>query len=294
MNGTAAAPDAEFEAKRAEWIRCLDHHDETTGKLDQNAILSQVYDLVWSGAAYRVVNVALRHAERDERGGVKQPPFLHQLLNRCFFQAQLVSIRRLLDRGAMSGKYGVFSLRRLVLDMAEHRQLLTRARLLEHTVAHFDRDPPSERDQSRIDRLTGVAPTHRSPQDVVAEAVFLRLRRELDALDRFADHARKFVAHAATPESRAEVPDLDAKLTYGDLWAAHATLCRTCQFIDCHLLRGVSHGFLPESRGDIFRHADRPLVATADLQTLRQSWRECSSEIERWTENALDWIVEPA
>lgn len=307
--------DPTFEAKREEWIRCLDGDD-------RNSVLRQVFDIVWNAGAYRVVLEARRIAPRDKEGVIKLNGLTHQLLDRCFYQAQLVSIRRLLDKKGPSGEKGVFSLLWLVKDLRKHRSLFTRRNLFaafnicidaralhaaeqEFLAASFKEDlgattlPPdvdafwSESLHDTIDQLSGRNPTSRREEDLIADSVFAFLESQLAKTETICEHVNKFIAHAATPESRAEVNADEAKITFEELWESHQIICRVCQFIDTCLLRQLDHSFLADASGDLFRYADQPLAPPERVGLLRNEWNQYAREVGSWSVGAVDWVLGP-
>ena len=318
---TAPPPkDPAFEAKRQEWIRCLAYKDPRTGEMDRNCVLAQVYDLVWNAGVYRIVLEARRIAEKDERGRIKLHGPTHRLLDRCFYQSQLVSIRRLMDTYPLAGDKGVFSLKGLVLDMKKHRSMFTRQNLFaafeqpldvesvrkamfdylwerERQGHHVSELPVgcvpdfSDRLHKDVDALCGVQPEARQDDDMVLEAVFENLEKKLDSTRDICGHVNKFLAHAATPESRARVDADSAKITYEKLWHAHETICRACQFIDCFLLRQTNHSFLASYPGDLLRYADQPLAAGEAIDRLRECWTAYAKKTESWGEESLTWVM---
>lgn len=312
--------DPAFEAKREDWIRCLDHKDAATGQMDRNCILAQVYEIVWSAGAYRVVLEARRIADKDTRGRIKLNGLTHRLLDRCFYQSQLVSVRRLMDNSALAGPKGVFSLKALVLDMKKHRRMFTRQNLFaafgqvmdvdalqraslqcpstsgdssqEETPWTFGNDPFfSKRLHDNMDVLCSVNAGSRQPGDVIAEAVFENLAVKLARTENICEHVNKFVAHAATPESRAQVDADSAKVTFAELWEAHEIICRMCQFIDCFLLRQNSHGFLVGGGDELFRYIDEPLATTERIPAIRKVWADYVKEAEDWGKDTVEWAM---
>lgn len=304
--------DPAFESKRKDWIRCL-------GSNDQNSVMHQVYDIVWNAGAYRVVLEARRIASKDEQGRVKLNGLTHQLLDRCFYQNQLVSIRRLMDSYPLTGDRGVFSLRSLLLDMKTHRAKFTRQNLFsafeqvmdvdaaraawhEHLGAlpqeesswTFNQDPDiSEKLHQNIDALCSVTPAARRPADVIAESIFVSLEAKLARTEGICEQVNKFVAHAATPESRARIDADQAKITFAQLWEAHEIICRICQFIDCFLLRQTNHSFLADGAGDPFRYIEEPLATRELIPVLRDAWTAYKKETEAWGDCALEWVLKP-
>lgn len=312
--------DPAFEAKRHEWIRCLDHKDAVTGHMDRNCILAQVYDIVWSAGAYRVVLEARRIADKDERGRIKLNGLTHRLLDRCFYQSQLVSVRRLMDNSALAGPKGVFSLKALVLDMKKHRRMFTRQNLFAafgqvmdldalkraslqcHSMSgeSLKKEAPraiseeplfSEHLHDHLDLLCSVNAGSRQPGDVISESVFENLAMKLAKTEKICEHVNKFVAHAATPESRALVDADSAKVTFAELWEAHEIICRMCQFIDCFLLRQNSHCFLVGGGDDWFRYIDEPLATTERIPAIRKVWTDFAKEAKDWDSGTLEWAM---
>jgi len=310
---TLPSMSPEFAKKHKEWVRCL-------GSDDRSAILQQVYPMIWNAAAFRVINEARRYAPQNERGEPRINGLLHVLLDRCFFESQMLAVRRQLDADGLQGKRGVFSLRSLLDDMSTHRALLTRehffasakkvmdiAAAVAHEKAEFrkmieegsgggwcsmEADPLSIRElHETFDKLSGVAAPDRSPRDVVSEDVFDGLKRQLSRIEKFIAPVNKLLAHAATPESRAVVPPKELAVTLGDLWHAHEIICRCCQFIDCFLLRQTSHRFLPLPGADVLAHLEVPLAEDRSKSVLRDAWTAFEAETESWAETPLSWVL---
>jgi hypothetical protein len=82
--------------------------------------------MIWNAAAFRMINEARRHAPQNQHGAPCVNALLHALLDRCFFESQMLAVRRQLDDDGLRGKRGVFSLRSLLDDLSEHRAILTR------------------------------------------------------------------------------------------------------------------------------------------------------------------------
>ncbi len=304
----------EFAKKHEEWVRCL-------GSEDRSAVLQQVYPMIWNAAAFRVINEARRHAPKTDRGESRISGLLHVLLDRCFFESQMLAVRRQLDADGLQGKRGVFSLRSLIDDMSTHRALFTRenffasakrvmdiAAAAAHEEAEFrkmieaganggwcsmETDPLSIRElHETFDALSGVAAANRSPGDVISEEVFVGLKRQLSRIEKFIAPVNKLLAHAATPESRALVPPEELAVTLGDLWHAHEIICRCCQFIDCFLLRQTTHRFLALPGPDVLTHLEVPLATDRSKAALRDAWAAYEAETESWAETPLEWAFE--
>lgn len=314
--------DPEFAQKREQWIRCLDHKDPATGQTDTNGIDQQMLGLIWDAGVYRVINEARRLADRDAKDQAKLSGLVHGLINRCFFRSQMIGIRKVVgsDRDVLDGRHGVFALKPLVKDMKEHRHLFSRSNLFAARGLSMDIEAVARardrfvREQERaghdayyypkeisvswvddlhreVDDLCCTTPESRGPDDVIVEDVFDGLLARLSETQSLADHVNKFLAHAATPESRALVDPGSEQVTLAQLWKAHEIICRAVQFIDVRLLRGVNHGFLPIYQGNLLHYVDQPLATTERLPDLRQAWAEYRKETEAWGHTGLDWVL---
>ncbi|MCK4340132.1 MAG: hypothetical protein KAY37_00220 [Phycisphaerae bacterium] len=305
--------NAEFNEKHEEWSKAI-------GGTDRNTIIQQLYRLSWDGAVYRVINTARGLAPPAPDGGVQINPMFHNLLDDCFFMIQAVSIRKLTGKEARKGKRAAYSLRSLVEDMEQNVHLLTRGNLLSLDGFPMDVEPirqaeqeyirnkscaghggfviPPELDADRIeerhtqiDRLCGVNPSKRMPSDVVRAKLFCKMLERLDETKKIATWVNKFVAHAATPQSRDCVKADDLRLTLGHLWRAHEILCRVASILDVWFLNRHSHMFVPSAAYYKFKHIDRPLVAAEGISKLEDAWRSFEEETRQWGEADLTWLV---
>ena len=302
-----------LKVKRKEWLECLSCDD-------RNGILPQIYTMVWQAASFRVIAEARSLAPHLPRGGVALPGLLHHLLDVCFFQAQLLAIRRQTDKAGLSGKRGVYSLMSLLQDIQDHRNLLTRENMLgaegllyvcdydtlhemdtrdfqrytPDTAEWFSLDAysvaePSQQRHRELDDLCGVHADSRSPEDTVQDTVLEGLQDALVTPTRkLAVYVDKFLAHAATPESRADNSEEDLTILVAELWAAHAAICRVTQTVSTLLLNDAGLGFLAIERGDEFMHFDQPLAQSDDIPRLRAAWSAYETETQNWSAYSVE------
>ncbi len=304
----------EFKAKHEDWFGAL------RGK-DRNAIFQQLYTLSWNMAAYRVINEARRLAPSDSMGGVCLNGMLHGLLDSCFFESQAVAIRRLTANEDSRGKKAAYSLRTLIQDMMQNVHLLTRDNLLAldgfpmdvESIRQAERQfedkqrqvglrawtTPTELDAARVERrhaeideLCCVKAMSRAPSDMVRPTLFCEMLERLkNARREVTTWVNKFVAHAATSESRAVVRADDVRLTVGHFSRAHETLCRIANMVDCWFVDRASHCCVPVATSDKFKYIDRPLVRTDDVPALDAVWRSFEEETRQWSDPSPTWLV---
>lgn len=294
----------EYEAKRTEWTRWLDGDD-------RHSVMNQITRMIWDAAIFRVINEARRLAPKDLEGGVQLNGMIHDLINRGFFVGQANAIRRLTDKSLAAGSRGVYSLHGLLEDMEKHAHLITREHIFAAEGLAYDGKPvreafeeycqqqeragnggcgvPNSLDWLRvderhrqIDRLAGVAKNKRSRKDAVRPECFGRLKKKLDVCGKLSAYVDKFIAHAATPGSRALVKADELNITLGNLWEAHEAVCTVANFVDVYLLTGTSHGFLAVPQYNQFKYIDQPLIAKEVVARLHEVWHEYDLETHKW------------
>jgi len=297
----------QFKIKRETWIQCF------SGK-DRNSILNQIYQMVWNAAVFKAVNEARRIATVNSKGQTEINGMLHRFIDRCFFDSQFLAIRRLTDAAyeLSDPKKGISSLVALLADMKANIPLLTRENLFLVDGLEYDYEAIQQRElaytleQSKkgssaywlpaeldshsvkirhehIDSLCGVTPDQRKPIDIIKADIFDQLiMRVKKASEEVNVHVNKYIAHAATPESREYVKADEVTVTLGHLWDAHKVICQVANFVDIHMLSRASHSFLPVPQYDHLEFIDKSLVSTAGVEVLSKAWHEFHKETDSW------------
>lgn len=294
---------ASLKANLADWKQRLSGPDVHT-------VSSQIGVLLWRSALYRSINESRRFLLDDKEHGKKANGPLHELVDEGYFILHATAIRRLLDKGAVSGPRGVHSLYGLVRDIQESAGLLTRsnvllARGLEY---HFEplkwRAHAEARQEARakgaeayfvskdgwaeseywhgvMDQLAGVSPDRRDGNDVPDRSRLDRLVRELEDRGRSVqDWVDKFVAHPATPESRQTLQPQHQTLSLAKLWLAERVVVRAAGFVSLYFVDGMNLGGVPVPQFDQFAYLDRPFIEGAALEPMRRAWSRHSREIQ--------------
>jgi len=297
---------AEFKAKRDQWIQCL------SSAKDPNSVTNQITQMLWDAAVFRVINEARGYAEKDEDGNPKLNGTTHDLINRGFFVLQAGAIRRLTDTAALTGRKGVSSLWCLLDEMERNVHLITREHIFATEGLQYDYEPikkareeylagrgacfvPADlwwenlRDRhDQIDFFAGVTLDKRSPMDAMRPEIAGYLKKKLVEVSKdIRTYVNKFIAHAATPESRASVSADELAITLGHLWSAHEGIYKVANFVSIWLLGGSGLGGLAVPQYNQFKYIDRPLVTSANIQRLAESWHGYSNEVHQWGQ--WDW-----
>lgn len=294
-----------FRRKRDEWLECLAGDD-------RNSVKRQVWRLLWNTATFRILNHARLLAATGTNGEPQLSGLMHEFMNDGFFAYQLVSIRRLSDSSPAGGRRGVFSLRRLLLDLEENAALFTRRNMMDAEGLNYDYSEVEARflafvsqkraageraysiprelayrvDENRhmdIDALSGTKPERRAETDSVRKEIFRVLLTRFDkACSEIELYTNKFLAHAATPESRAAENADSVKVTLAHIYDAHKVICEIANFVSISLLGESNVVGLATPQFDQFEYIDRPLVTDDQIDELRNVWEAFEKEAREW------------
>lgn len=223
-----------------------------------------------------------------------------------------------LDKETRSGDRSVISLWRLLDDVEKNIALLTRENLLACLDLPYDYERVKEDVLKRytftngprlmgddykqcvlaenvheyMDALADVDSSQRSPSDTVRETIIQWLKVKLEGCRAVYGYVNKFLAHSATPESRAQLPDDETKITLGQILHAHEVICQIAAFIGQNLfLRSIGNP-LPIPQFDQFQHFEKPWVTVEALQKLYEWWRGYEESTNQWLK--WDWETEYA
>jgi hypothetical protein len=282
---------------------------------DLHSIRNQIHTMIWDSAVYQSINEARAFAATDDKGQLQLNGMVHQFIDRCFFDTQMMAIRRLLDKETRPGERSVTSLWRLLDDMEKHVSMLTREHILdalglpyeyEKTLGDIrERDcftgsvkpmvmgkdawvcKKSEYAHKCIDAFAGVRASQRSPGDAVRVAVIQWLKGRLQECKRIHKYVDKFLAHSATPESRVGLMDEETKITLGQILAAHKVICQIAEFIVQNLSLGSIGNPLRTCVFDQFEHFEKSWATDETLTRLQEWWHGYYVSTHQWLK--WDW-----
>lgn len=284
----------------AEWKRVFDQED--------NCITNALSRMAWDLAAYSCVVEMVRAA--PEIDGEKQlNGMVMELLATGFWNGTIQAVRRLVEKEAIRGRWGVCSLGALVADTRASRSELTREVFVcaiagldynYHRILAAKHDwwneqvrqgihgfcvpreyhyEPSMQRHAEFDWLSGTTSGTSRPDDTIRDEVFDLLEARLARLSGVMEHANVQIAHAATEASRKgrmlESWSLDdAKRTVREI----AEIAHVVGNWFCFSSAGT---VLPTPQFDQFAHLDAPLF-TGERKQLRAVWDEFANEAHQW------------
>ncbi|WP_373413739.1 hypothetical protein [Ensifer aridi] len=273
--------------------------DETSG------IYSTLADLHWKYAAFRTAVAIIRHANDHPGKGHHPNRMLFDLIAESFWMGTLLGVRRLLDRGDLTGDKGVFSLRSVIKDVEACSGQLTRRVFVEEIAdlpydyeaieraeyEHLKSLPPgtpvwgsTEAFTSRLrhehfDFLSGVSAPDRRPRDKIRKEIFDRLEARLTTLDGIAKHVSTHIAHAGNSKSRTgwELSQFDTR----DARSALKELTEVAHLAGgWFAYDGASE--LAVAQYDKFEGLDLPLISTEGIEDLERNWQRVEQDISSW------------
>jgi hypothetical protein len=195
---------AMYLAKRTKWLSWYE-----TGAGESNSLQDQWFSMLLSEMSYRVA----RDDAAQEPASTLNIPLVAHLLNSGYLSSQVLATRRLLDK-----RSDVVSLRRLIDDIRENRNLITREVYVSFDGTPYDpalpelttnglqpADSPfsqwnrSRVRQERFDRLSSVLAKDRSRDDLIHQSIFLKMDQwiESSGASKLITLSHKYLAHAA-------------------------------------------------------------------------------------------------
>lgn len=293
-----------FTSKRNEWLEHFAGEDE-------NSITSQLYNLVWYASAFRVIKES-RSLVKNDSGEYEMNGMIHNFIDNCFVEYQIIAIRRLLDRD----RKRTYSLYSLLLDMEANHHLITRHNYFKVFKIEYDVEkikkqhdkymeehassgggviwmPPdliyhrSEQMHDRFDKMSNTNKTARKLTDKVPPLFFEKLRDKLDELREIEVYANNFVAHIASPDNRSKCNVDEIKITIEKIWEAHEVICKVATLTGKLFLDGLG-GFLGTTQFDQFEYIDRPFVEAVNIDKLKDVWNSYLDETESWAYFDID------
>ncbi len=263
---------------------------------DRNSICLQIRDLIQYTAIYQIINESRLLLIDSKNRENKYNGMLYSFIDKCFFEYQFISIRRLLD----SGRDTPYSLYGLLTDMENNLHLLTRynyfygcdieydvnkakAKSDEYTQEQSNLWKPRdwqwvEKRHKDFDRLSNEANGKRSETDLVDKIIFQNLKKLLDKHRDIEKYTNQYIAHAANPKVRAKKIK-NIKITIGQLWEAHKVICEVAVFVDRYFFNKCTR-FLDVPQFDRLENIEKPLIGRKDIPRLRKIWDEYSREID--------------
>jgi hypothetical protein len=295
----------QYREKRYEWLSWYELR-----KGEPNTIQQQLFSMMFLDLAYRTLASA-RQSTDQGLAFAAQSGLLAHFLDQGYVATQVLAIRKLLDP-----RKDVFSLRRLLDDMTDHRELSTRENYVCHDGLPFDSAAWQSQVQgvevqiwgdhtpglhrflaSRVrhemfDRLSGVSPTTRQRGDLIREEVFEKLKKLLlnGTAEKIIVLSHKFFAHAATTDSRVSLSFSGIKLS--DVDEVQRAFTRVERAItDMLLFIAIARQVVPMRPLGMFKGLEHPYASTDSIENMDKIWDQLEEERNQWAKGIAQELV---
>lgn len=286
----------QYREKRYKWLSWYELR-----KGEPNTIQQQIFSMMFLDMAYRILASARQSTEQDLAFSA-QSGLLAHFLDQGYGATQVLAIRKLLDKSK-----DVFSLRRLLDDMTDHRDLITRENYVCYEGLPFDSDTWKTQPQgieeamwgdeapglrhflgSRVrhemfDKLSGVLPTARQRGDLIKEEVFGKLKNLLvnGTAQKIVLLSNKFLAHAATGDSRGKLAFSGIRLS--DVDEVQRAFVRVERAItDVLLFIAIGRQVVPMRPLGMFKGLEHPYASVESIKNMDKTWDQLEEERNQW------------
>jgi hypothetical protein len=283
-----------YREKRYEWLSWYELR-----KGEPNTIQQQLFTMIFLDMEYRLLASARQSADQTFSA---QSGLLAHFLDQGYVATQVLAIRKLLD-----GRKDVFSLRRLLEDISDHRQLITRETYVCHGGLPYDSEAWQSQAQtievqiwgieapglgrflgSRVrhemfDKLSGVLPAARQREDLIKVDVFAKLKNLLmnSTAEKIVLLSHKFFAHAATEDSRGTLAFSGIKLA--DVDEVQRAFVRVERAItDLLLFIAIAREVVPMPPLGMFKGLEHPYASAEAIKNMDTIWDQLSEERNHW------------
>lgn len=276
-----------------------------------HSVFGQYTNMMWQDAAWRMANEARRFTQEDGPSSAINP-ILGGLIDNGYAMGQVIAISRLMETSdPRRPTKAVISIRRIVDELCDNRELFTREVFVSHNGLCYDWQHSSNSITSeclqwvdsngpngylmsqirhmQFDKLCGFAAGSRSREDRFPDSIFERLRDKLSdpVFEEIKNLRNKRIAHAADANSRSQVQNLRQSLKFAELEKAHYILTGVIQAISEGLLFGHRIGTsVPREQPDAFEHFDKPFIQSNRMSEFYQFWCEHTQKREDWLTTA--------
>ena len=312
-----------FRKKRMQWMEWLKGEDS-------HSIFRQIYSMLWDYALFLTVNELRKMAATQPEHGVGFNGPVIRLFDAGFATTQAITIRRLIEKPKANPRWAVISLRRVLKDIEQNLDLITRENYVCHDGLPYDYDsvhqkwlsslpltksgvhvgslptkgpdawPTAERIHKNFDILSQVNPKSRTREDRIKIEVLGHLETEIKKCESIKKYADKFIAHATAPETRTSLSDSEKSITLERLETCHKIIYQVASFISGPLLWESNLGGLSVPQYDHLKNLDKNWVSPRNLEKAREKWDEFANEVSNWDSISfwppsfrLDWESKP-
>ena len=279
---------ADYLAKRAKWLSWYE-----TGAGESNSLQDQWFAMLLSEMSFRVV----REEGAKDPTSILNVPLVAHLLNSGYYSSQVLATRRLLDP-----RNDVISLRRLIDNLRENRDLITREvyvsfdgtayapelpeleiQGLQPAESPFSEWNRSRVRQERFDKLSKILPENRARDNKIHESVFLKMDNWLDSsgASKLITISHKYLAHAAQQSSMSTA--VPTGLSFAEVEGIQKAVVQSMRVIyDIILSSGTYSEVVPMVPLGFFGKVWNGESLIESTARMNKQWDEMAEERNKW------------
>lgn len=275
---------------------------------EERSILSQVIELFWRDATYRVINEARRPTTATNKNAAVSP-VLGEFIDQSYVIGVVTAVARLTDQPGEQPHLGVVSIPTLLRLLRDNHALVRREMFVSFDGIPYDPTPPAasmedfepgvrwveigphEISNDRhllFDRLSRKTPDRRARTDVVHRKVLAGLESRLShpSIIKIRQHRNKVVAHAADAASRTGIDRFGLSLAAVD--GANRAIIEVVETLATIFTGEILVGMpVPVAAFDVLEYLGEPFAFPEDLPRLQNVWATTTSEREGWSDGAV-------
>lgn len=300
-----------FLEKRKTWISWFNIKTE-------NSITSQITDMLWEEAVFRVANEIrrIRESKPDATLGINGP--ISSLIDRGYVNLQSTAIRRLIDtyqdrsskKGTSAGR-DVISLSRLLNEFKEenNHKLFTRENYVCSDGLPYDYAPLEEEwwkkelasDKTKgafwrkhepwedskmghesFDKLSGRSSDNRNRGDLIKPELFDQLIKELQVCNDIKVFVDKFIAHSADPDNLIALNDDQRGVTLDRIEECIKKIWMVANCIYGRILGEGAIGTFPTPQFDHLENLEKAWINKGEIEELHAFWNQHVHKVDNW------------
>ena len=279
---------ANYLSKRSKWLSWYE-----TGAGESNSLQDQWFTMLLSEMSFRV---ARDEGANDPTSALNVPVVAH-LLSEGYFSSQVLATRRLLDR-----RKDVVSLRRLINDIRENRDLLTREVYVSFDDTPYAPELPglefpglqppdspfSEWNRSRIrherfDKLSKIPAENRVRGDKIGESAVSKLDQWIDSsgASKLVTLSHKYLAHAAEQSSMSAA--IPKGLSFAEVEGVQKAIVQSMRVVyDIIFSSGIYSEVVPMVPLGFFGQVWDGACLIQSTARMNTQWDEMAEERNEW------------
>lgn len=209
---------------------------------------------------------------------------------------QTVGIRRIIDKSSLNEKKNkenekraVISLPKIIQDISNHIDLITRENYICYNGLPYELTPESDdlnkllhnERHKNFDLLAATEPGMRSRGEFIKVDILYKFKKEIDKCENVKTIVDKFIAHAAAPETIKLLSAEEKSVTLAQLKSYHIIIYQVARFISYNILSEAIGG-LPVPQYNLLENLDKKWGDKEDLEQAQEKWDEFGEEIRGW------------